>query len=171
MFIRTIIRSRIRIQGKCICRLAATALALAVVIPLPAAPAQGDPLASGDRIRVTTTVRGAATVRGTLRSIDDKVLNMEVEGGASLSLPLESVRRLEVHAGRRRNIVKGMIVGAVAGVFLLPLPFERAAATPGLVVVGVLGGGLVGAAVRTDRWRPVSPNRSASFGAAWTLHF
>jgi hypothetical protein len=151
-------------------RLAALALGLRAMIPLPMAQASGD-LATGTRIRVTTMVRGAETVRGTLRFADDKTLNLEVDGGGSMSLPLESVLRLEVHSGRRRHLLKGMIIGGVAGVFLLSLPFERASATRDFAVVGVLGGGLVGAAVRTDSWQPVSPNRLAAFGAAWTVHF
>jgi hypothetical protein len=149
---------------------------LAVVIAtLVAAATPTQPLEVGQRIRVTApTLTGGERVEGILHSLDDEVLEIDVDQQGTRLIRRTIVTGMEVRIARRRNTVKGLVLGTLAGLFVLPLPFERANTTRALTVAGALGGAALGTLVKTEQWQalPLDPApRTRRLGASFTFQF
>jgi hypothetical protein len=156
--------------------LAAAALALA-------APAAGQELQPGTRVRVTAPiVRGSSRFVGTVASVDggrivlrlDPAVRQDVRGD-TISIPRNLVRRVEVSLGRnaghpRRDAARvgalaglvtgvglGMVVGAGTGPDGVKNPWTTSLwLGPAMGVVGAGTGALVGHGEH-ERWRAVPP--------------
>jgi hypothetical protein len=90
---------------------------LAVVLltlPLPVfASGGGATMQPGARVRVTVSEAHERTLVGTLESLKDEGLVLQVDG-RPLTIPVESIRRVEVSRGRRAS-ARWTALGAVAG--------------------------------------------------------
>lgn len=156
--------------------LAAGALALA-------APAEGQELRPGTRVRVTAPiVRGNSRFVGTVASADDGRIVLRLDPavrqdarGDTISIPRSVVRRVEVSLGRssghaRRDAARvgglagfvagvgiGMVVGSGTGRDGVKNPWTTSLwLGPALGVVGAGTGALVGREEH-ERWRVVPP--------------
>lgn len=112
-----------------------------------------------------------------LRAVPDSlILGVGKHGDERLALPLSSILRLEVGAGRKGHPITGLLIGgsigvlggAVAGNALCtssggflepdcadaPVPEIVGGAIGGLVLGGV--GALIGWAIKSDRWEEIS---------------
>ncbi len=173
-------------------------LVLALVVPAPAAASQvsgppaperaagpsaaaEDRLSPGARVRVNLSVRGAASVVGRIRAIDEKVLLLErLDRPGSVAFARSSIRRIEVPVGKRTRAREGAIAGGVIlgvpgalwgfvawGVSNIDCesscnPFAPwlGAAMYGLFSAGIgaLVGHGIGSRSQTDRWQAVERN-------------
>ena len=126
----------------------------------------------GSRLRVKTGESTAQIQTGTYHAVTDTTLVLW-RAGAELSLPLASIRRLEISGGRKPNVaagVVGFLLGAAAG--------EVVACTANRdsygvfcggqddtkLIVGAALGGAAGAAIgvllfRRERWSVVELDR------------
>lgn len=136
------------------------------------------PVTAGERVRVTT--ESGATHWGRVGAVAPGWLTLQGgENGQDLTVPITSVRKLDVTRGQKSNGGVGLLVGAGVGVIAATLMCagrrcneydSGPSQTPGAVLVLGLGGGLVGgiigAVIRTDRWEevPVRPQVSTSLG-------
>ena len=148
--------------------------ALFLALQVPARGQEPLPLAPGARIKV----RAQETHIGTLLTLDSVALVLRQDGMQdTLSVPRETIRRLEVSAGRKSAAGKGARIGGIAGGGLGLLAGAAAAIEnpcdgpsfcldlfgpediPLFVVVaggtGAVVGALIGALGRTDRWTEV----------------
>lgn len=172
------------------CRLVVT-IALAIVLPA-IADAQNTRedesiLTSGTKVRFEVGEGGRREAR--VISFRRDTLRAVQSGGSEMAYPVETIRKLEAVNGRRRPILKGVMIGTAIGVVVgglagaasyepcesteffgcLLTPESRAQqAAVGAVLAGVSGlviGGIVGLIPR-DRWEPVAlDGRSVRVGA------
>ena len=150
---------------------ALSVLSLMIAIPLTAVTlrAQGDlPVRPGDRVRVTLT-SGPRRYIGTLLELTaDSVHMSPTPPQPAVSFLRSDVRRIDVSLGPRRNIRKGLVVGALTGVGIGAIfglsqrddwlfgSAEEQALMFG-TYAGALGaaiGAVVGALTYTDWWEP-----------------
>ena len=135
------------------------------------------PVGPGDQIRVTTW--DGRSLQGTLVTSSDSLISIrETTMDSSVMIPIASVSSLEVHFGQKRNTVKGLYLGALAGAAAGGLMGLASGGSPddcwmlcysagemaaiGAVAFGTLGGlaGMaVGSFMKTDRWENASPWR------------
>lgn len=118
----------------------------------------------GQRVRITS---GSARVVGTVveRSADSLLIRLD-RRKRLLVVPIDRVDRAEVSRGRRSGATAGVIVGGVLGVgtgLALGISFasdgffdfgsgDVVKATALLGLAGATAGGLIGSAIRTERW-------------------
>lgn len=151
-------------------------LASLLLLPIACAVAvaQEDPVPPGSRIRVTSPMLGDARRIGTVVTFHTDTLVFQPAGSRdSVAIPASALTRLEVSAGRRRPILKGMgigfLVGAATGVILgfasgdsengwWDWTAEQKAGIGGAVLgsVGAVAGGVIGATRVTERWARIS---------------
>ena len=145
--------------------------ALAQEAPQP--PALEIPV--GARVRLQTRVAPGDWVKGVLVTADTGTISLVPEdapplGENQLRLPSEAVTRLEVVTGKKRQWLRGLLIGAAAGVamgFAMDIDSERcefdddyfcsrggAVAAMGGTFAGI--GTLVGSLIRKDVWTPVA---------------
>lgn len=128
----------------------------------------------GVRVRVQTPATAGGWIKGFLASADSTTIalvpdNAPPIGANQLRLPRESVRRLEIATGKKRQWLTGLIIGAVVGVgmgFAVDVDPQRCefddnyACSRGEAVAmmggtsAVMGAG-IGALVKRDAWTPV----------------
>lgn len=106
----------------------------------------------------------AGRVQGTVVQMDEKTFLISPKGAAPLSVSRDSVTRVELHTGRRRNTLAGMGIGAGLGALVMGISppvneghakgFSGETALIGALVGGIEGA-VVGAIVKTDRWTTV----------------
>jgi hypothetical protein len=124
-----------------------------------------EPVSLGQRVRITTSAESKPIV-GVLRQVDDRQLVIDDGKGSLTSVPTTDVRKIQVSTGRRSNVKRGFIIGALLGAALGIAAIEgtcgdgiectnTGGALAGLSVVGGAAGALVGAPIRTERWRSV----------------
>jgi hypothetical protein len=144
-------------------------LALLLVSPAQAQEPDPAPLL-GQRVRVSTP--NGPSVTGKLVEQDGTKLVVSDQKGSLTAIPVADVSRIELSAGRKSKALLGAVIGAAVG-----LGVGLWAATTwcsesgcdnevgGVLVLGVGGAGLgalVGAAVRTERWRQVPAGQPES---------
>jgi hypothetical protein len=132
---------------------------------------EAQPLRPGDRVRVTAPPLGLDARSGALVLLDSE--NLVLDGSQRLTIPIDAVTRIEVSEGRRGNAGKGALIGAGAALAVGLVVFSKAeggghcsGSEEGTgfclaylgtgVALGAVGGLIVGLAIRTERWRPVS---------------
>jgi hypothetical protein len=129
----------------------------------------------GARVRLATRAAPGQWIGGVLLSADEGSVALVPEGapplGANaLRLPLDDVTRLELVTGRKSAWIKGLAIGAAAGLamgFVMDVDPDRcgfddnyfcsrgsAVATMGATAAGL--GALVGAFIKRDVWTPVA---------------
>jgi len=126
-------------------------------------------VAEGSRVRVKTS---DSKVVGTLTETTDEELALRLENGSLVRIPLTTIERLEVSRGKKGNAGKGLLIGLGAGVllgwagantgcnekgFLSSLDNIGCASgqAAGGFLVGLVGGVVAGALVKTERWKKV----------------
>lgn len=140
-----------------------------MLLPLVAAAGQERPTVTpGARVRVTTT-RGK--VAGTLEAVDSASILLRRDNGTTAALARSSTTRVELSAGpgmcsppnRGTCVVVGTLGGALIGVGLGAMMIStRTCGENDLcgieylltVPLGALVGGLAGASLDGERWRP-----------------
>jgi hypothetical protein len=166
-------------------RLAAVVLlALATVVPAPAAaqdappppavPVGSLPIGLGARVRVTPV--GSEALQGLLAGAGPRGLTLALPTDdpfapvQRLEFPLESLQRVEISTGKKHHLWLGALIGAVAlGALGLTTDVEpddcegtndafcsRGEAVAYMALTGALVGGTVGFFVKRDRWVPVA---------------
>lgn len=137
--------------------------------------AQTEGVKEGDRVRVTAPTVKSGKIKGTVSSLSSEVLLVSVKD-TIIFIPNESIRKLEISDGKKRNIGKGAIIGGISGGVFLGIVslatnepckegewcfFEmsnREAFGFG-ALAGALGGGLngaiIGTFIKTNRWKKV----------------
>jgi hypothetical protein len=142
-------------------RIVLAGVVMAFATETAAAQATGTvPLQIGDRIRIKTAV-SSSVMKGTLVAVDDAVLTLAPEGRDTThqTFARSEIVRLEVARGKKRNVVWGVVGGAVAG---LAVNMVWTTAEGGnscdfgscviLPAMGAAVGALAGVVIRTQRW-------------------
>ena len=149
---------------------------------VPAAAGDVASVALGDKVRLTHP--GAGRFQATVLDVQPGALVVRVGEGAPRRIELSGLQRLEVARGRRGHVLQGALIGFLPG-FLFGAYAGNAlgcddqgpdctdvgaAVAVGLMCGGItaVAGGLVGLAVRGDRWEKVAlPGaRAPRIGAA-----
>jgi len=184
-------------------------VAILAFVPLASATAQVQqpPVERGVRVRVTTppppcpawytscTRDSPRRYVGTFVAWKADTLVVETKGH-TLALLWDSVTKLEVSQGQKRNtregVLIGLLVGGVAGAvvavaiyeecepcFIDPATLPVAVAMAG-VLGGVVTGAIIGSLIKTDRWQDVAldrlrvsfgPQRDGRFGFGASVRF
>ena len=144
-------------------------LLLAAWLPLVPLHAQDTvPLTTATRLRVTTEYRDGRVEIGTYRALTDTTLVLG-RGTITSTLPLASIRQVEVSSGRKLGVAGGVIgflLGAAAGGAVACAANRDdygvfcAGQDDTNLIIGAAVGGVTGAAVgallfRRERWRVV----------------
>lgn len=163
-----------------------TALCLVLVsmapeVASPQSPADYDLsiLVPGSRVRITTTTVGEP-LKGTILSRDDEALTLMIEGRGPLRLALPTLTAVEISAGRKTTIRKGLLIGLAIGVasaFAFPVDGDycgggrsgdyycsRGDAVATGAFSGAVTGAIVGLIVKSDRWAPLPRTPAAALG-------
>ncbi len=147
-----------------------TLLAVTVAL-LSASAVEAQPLRPGDRIRITAPRLDLDARSGTLVLLDAE--NLVLDTPERLTIPVDAVTHIEVSEGRRGNGRRGALIGAGTALAVGLVVFSKAeggghcsGSEEGTgaclaylgtgVALGAFGGLIVGLAIRTERWRPVS---------------
>jgi hypothetical protein len=131
-------------------------------------------LPAGARVRLRTQAAPGDWMKGTLASADSETIALVPEGapplGANeLRLPRETVRRLELVSGKKRQWLPGLVIGVALGVALgfsmdvdpVRCEFDdnyfcsRGGAVAAMGGTSAAMGAGIGALVRKDVWMPV----------------
>ena len=172
--------------------LPAVVLVLSLSLPLHA---QDSTLAPGTRVRVlsacdtTAAHRGCDVVKGRLLSrTGNELLIQDTEGGEH-RVNLSAGARVEQSAGYRHHTLRGMGIGALAGLAtgaILVADCTRggrgednglcAVRLVAAVPIGAGVGALIGALTRTERWEPMPQGRASldvdgTRVVTWAFHF
>lgn len=140
---------------------------------------------AGEKVRLSQAAPGSRRLTGRVLEVQPDALVIKIErSGASERVLISGLARLEVADGRRGHFKTGAFAGLVPGFafgFLVgsvlgcdDLAGGCSGSGPDLYrgtkwgSVTALAGGLVGLAIRTDRWNelPLPSGRSARLGAA-----
>ena len=157
-------------------RIALAGVAIAFVTGAAAAQASGTvPLAIGDRIRIKTAASSSA-MKGTLVAADEFALTLAPEGRETThqTLARSDIAKLEVARGKKRNVLWGVVGGAVAGLTVdlamagddNPCDFGACIILPAM---GAAVGALVGVVIKTERWETLQAEK-VSVAIAPTRH-
>ncbi len=126
------------------------------------------PLPSGARARLSTTTLPGMLHGYVVRS-DAKSVTFLVENGGEQTVSVSNLTRLDISVARKRQMLKGAIIGTVLG-FGLGFAFDvdpqdcgyysdnfcsRGEALAGATLVGAGMGALIGTFFHSDRWSPV----------------
>jgi len=120
---------------------------------------------------------------------------MQLQSTAGIiDIPLASMTALDVHAGRKSRVLRGLIIGAAVGAPLSGLALMQAdeegsdpgpgeyflfGAVVGGAAFGAIGA-VIGALVKTDRWEQIpldqlrvslTPQRDGQFGIGLSVAF
>lgn len=140
-------------------------VAIALVVPAPLLAQQDTPLAPGAKIRVTASRALPRREVGSFTAARNDTLWMQGGSSDQVAVPLATVERLEVSAGRAR--LKWALIGGAVGLLAGGVIGGRAGAEDDITgtgaaagfTVGALQGVVIGAAVgglaAPRRWRLV----------------
>jgi hypothetical protein len=155
---------------------ASTALAAAILLPGEARAQDADSFVVGSRVRLEAPAALRGRVEGTVMEVDDGSVLLSADGRVPVRIPRQSITRLEVATGRRREVLKGTLIGAGIGAGLGALiprdefcanyytePGQGCGSKGEIVVTSAAGGALWGAILgvifKTDRWGAVPLDR------------
>ena len=149
---------------------------LAAIVTPTAALAQTTRPIVGEHVRVVyqceegTWRRGQCREEGTVRATDADSLRLDLAGDARWAIPSASVAQVWVRDGTRSHfwagvgwgLLSGAVLGTAIGATQEFCIFTCSSAAPiGFMLgapAGMLIGGVIGAVIRTDRWRPLEEN-------------
>ena len=139
-------------------------------------------VATGDKVRLTPA--GSGHFQATVLEVEPDALVVRIGSGQPQRIPTSGLKRLEVARGRKGHVLQGALIGFVPG-FAFGAYIGHvigcdeqgpnctdigAAVGAGLILGGIsaAAGGLVGLAVRGDRWQRVDlpAGRGPQVGAA-----
>lgn len=126
-----------------------------------AEPESGTPptitVGSKVRVRAPTVVKGR--IEGTVIGLDERSLVLGGIERGPLTLSREAITHLDVSTGRRRQTLRGTLIGAGIGLVAMGVlcggDSGGCAEVSGVATAGALLGAGVGALVKTDRWQTV----------------
>lgn len=157
-------------------RLARSALAMLLVIPMTPLHAQGEGLTPGARVRLWPTCaaptgsesnQACRPVVGRLVKTEATGVLIQREGRAPEAFPRNSSTRLEVSRGSRHHTLLGFGIGAAVG-FGAGMVLASRAGCGGIfdddicgaygiaIPAGAVLGAVVGRLIRSERWRPIA---------------
>jgi hypothetical protein len=162
------------------------AILLAAAAAVPASQDQPN-LTSGDTVRLRTADAGSRRLTAIVVEVQpDALLVRTAPDAPARRIPLADLQRLEVARGRHGHVLQGAAIGFLPGFIFGAYAGNAlgcddqgpnctdvgAALGVGALLGGItaVAGGLVGLAVRSDRWQelPLSSTRSTRLGAALT---
>lgn len=156
--------------------------------------AQMQSIKEGDRVRIYAPTVSKRAVTGMIDSISPSAIAVMTKK-STVVIPNTSISRLSVSRGKKRNIGKGIGIGAVSGGLILGIttlatnpPPDQCGSDSELfcgtfeisdgeaftigAVLGVLAGGaigaIVGAATQTDRWEKIPVKVSIEMAPSYT---
>jgi hypothetical protein len=140
---------------------------------VPPPPALELPM--GARVRLRTQASPGGWIKGVLASADTGAISLVPEeapplGANRLRLPRDTVTRLEVLTGKKRQWLPGLLIGAAAGLAMgfsepvdpVQCEFDqntfcnRGVAVAAMTGTSAVLGALVGSLVKKDVWTPVA---------------
>lgn len=119
----------------------------------------------GSRVRVTLDTGGPRLV-GVVVESSPELLRVATSVGNVTAIPRSTVRRLEVHTGRKNRLLEGAAAGVAVGTLAgLTADVGGKIETRGQAIgLGVfyygVPGVIIGALVKSDRWSVISPGVS-----------
>ena len=152
----------------------AIGLATALIMLVPsAAVAQATVPAVGARVRVTAPDLKIRAVPGTLVDVTSDTLSVaSTQRGKHVRIPIDKLSRLEISEGKNqrlgivRGAVSGLLFGGLIGLGVAGLSrgpgadgvssTEDVAAIATFTGLGLIMGGVLGAAMAPERWNEVS---------------
>jgi hypothetical protein len=148
--------------------------------PITLVAQQEPPVERGDRVRVTVPSMSPEVLDGTLLELSERLCVLRVEDRfVPLTLPLDSVKKLELHRGQKSKaglgaglgFLTGAVVGGVLGSYWgqescgwmeIPCIKKPEATALGAIGFGLAGAGigaLIGSRITVDRWEEVTLQR------------
>lgn len=135
---------------------------------------EGVTVVTGEKARVWLSGNDKKELSGNLLALDADTLVLRANSGDTLSLPVNSVAKMEIVTGKKRfGILKGALLGFITGAATGALigynvdvsedcefceGFYAAFYALTLGSTGVLAGSFAGAVIRKDQWQKVPPN-------------
>jgi hypothetical protein len=123
----------------------------------------------GSRIRLSAPTVAVERIEGTVIQMDQTSVSISAGDRASVSVPRESITRLEVNTGRHRQTKAGALTGAVIGAALgaahpcfAMVGCDEQNAGAAALIYGLTGAGygaIVGALIKVDRWTALPLDR------------
>ena len=152
-------------------------LAIAVVLALATVAAAQTPAPSdlassltiGQRVRVHSNAEPRFIIGG-VSAVDDEFLTVVPDGRSSVKISAREIASVDASRGRKRNWLKGLVVGLAIGVGVgfasevdpadcgpdtVYFCSRGEALAAGTIVFGGIGAG-VGAFIKSERWTPIS---------------
>jgi hypothetical protein len=138
-----------------------------------AAAQQEELLGAGARIRLWSNLIAEQFLVGRLLDLEQRSLTVVPTGDTVLTLPLDSIRRLDLSIGRNKTVIAAsIVVGAALGAVLVPaltndpavceFGYEESSAcateTPDVLIglaAGAIGGLIVSGPLAPERWARV----------------
>ena len=132
------------------------------------ASSAGHSLAAGSRVRLLVGPE-PVELQGVVLNVDDKNLTLAPDARVPVKVRLDAIERLEVSVGRKRNALRGLVIGGVS-MGLLGLTFSvdpedcgsdsanfcsRAEAVGAGALTGALLGSVIGGLIQTEQWMPL----------------
>jgi hypothetical protein len=161
-------------------------LAMALLAAAPVVAQDTASLAAGEKVRLTAARAGTARFTAVVVEVEPDALVVRTARDApARRVPLADLARLEAARGRRGHLKEGALIGFVPGFAFGAYvghvfgcddqPSDCTALGDALALGAITGGitaaagGLIGLAIRTDRWQRVPlgpPGRTARVAAS-----